>query len=404
MMTAGALSTCPRMVKAADALAAEYDVRIVSADYGGWPHEADATLDATRRWARTVVACDRRQSSWTYVASGVRHRFFQQVTRAIGPDRAPSAAIERAYSRLHPELVQAALEKPCDFVYGGTNGALAAVAEAAAAAGIPYAVDLEDYHRGEHGPAGRLFNAMAARIETGALAGAAFVTTSSRAIADAYHQDIGVSAAVLHNTFPLTSPPPFSTPRSGTLRLYWFSQTIGPGRGLEDAIAAAGRASLTGSLDLRGVPVAGYLDALQALGRSQAPGLTIRALPPAPPDQMVEVARGYDVGLALEQTDVPNRALCLTNKAFTYILAGLAVAMTDTPGQHPLGVALGAGAALVPPGSPDALATSFACWRDDPRRLDCAKRAAWRAAVERWNWDHPLERDTLLDLVRRSVS
>ena len=119
---------------------------------------------------------------------------------------------------------------------------------------------------------------------------------------------------------------------------------------------------------------------------------------------MIEMARGYDVGLALELMEVPNRRLCLTNKAFTYILAGVAVAMTDTPGQHALGVDLGAGAALVAAGDVNALAAVFARWAGDPAGLDCAKRTAWSAAVRRWHWEHPLEEGALLDLVRRSLS
>jgi glycosyltransferase involved in cell wall biosynthesis len=403
VMTAGALSTCPRMLKAADALACEYDVRVVSADYGGWAHRTDAELGAGRPWAWTVVRCDRRQSPWTYGMSGVRHRLSQRVARTVGPARAPWTAVKLAFSRLHAELVRAAVAAPFDFAYGGTTGALAAVAEAASVANVPYGIDLEDFHRGEHDSAGWMFNAMAARIETSAVRDARFVTTSSAAIAEAYRVQAGVDAAVVHNTFPLSKPPLFSAPDAGTLRLYWFSQTIGPGRGLEDAVAAAGRAGLAGSLDVRGVPIAGYADALHALGRTHAPRLTIRVLPPAAPGQMIELARPYDVGLALEQPDVPNRALCLTNKAFTYLVAGLAVAMTDTPGQHPLAVAIGDGGALVQPGTVDQLAAVFARWRDDPRQLDRAKRASWRAAVERWNWDHPLERPALVDLVRRSV-
>jgi len=119
---------------------------------------------------------------------------------------------------------------------------------------------------------------------------------------------------------------------------------------------------------------------------------------------MIDVARGYDVGLALELMATPNRQLCLTNKAFTYILAGVAVAMSDTPGQHAVGKDLGPGAALVAPGDVEALAAAFARWAGDPAGLDCAKRTAWTAAARRWHWEHPLEAGVLLDLVQRSLS
>ena len=153
------------------------------------------------------------------------------------------------------------------------------------------------------------------------------------------------------------------------------------------------------------MPQAGYLEALSALAAAHAPRVEVVHLAPAPPDAMVRaVARGYDVGLSLEQMTPRNRQLCLTNKAFTYILAGVAVAITDTPGQHALAVDLGRAAALVPAGDVDALAGAFARWAGDPAALDCAKRTAWQAAARRWHWEHEAERGALLALVRQALA
>jgi glycosyltransferase involved in cell wall biosynthesis len=118
---------------------------------------------------------------------------------------------------------------------------------------------------------------------------------------------------------------------------------------------------------------------------------------------MVDLARGYDVGLALDHGSSRNRQLCLPNKAFTYILAGIPVVMADTPGQHALGVDLGRGAALVRPGDVDALAAVLARWAGEPAALDCAKRTAWDAASRRWHWEHESERGTLYHLVREAL-
>jgi glycosyltransferase involved in cell wall biosynthesis len=148
----------------------------------------------------------------------------------------------------------------------------------------------------------------------------------------------------------------------------------------------------------------GYLEALTKLAALHAPHLELLHLAPAPPDAMVDCARGYDVGLALEGMDVRNRQIALSNKALTYIVAGLAVAITDTPGQHPLGIDLGRAAALVPVDDVDALAAAFARWAGDPAELDCAKRTAWAAATRRWHWEHELERGRLLSLVREALA
>jgi glycosyltransferase involved in cell wall biosynthesis len=395
------------MLKVADALAdAGYAVRVVATVYESWAVETDRNVRSRRFWPLTLVDYRRHESPATYWASGVSYRASRAIAAVVGADRVPLAIAARAYGRVHAQLVRAAISEPADLIYGGTAGALAATEEAARRLDAPFALDLEDFHSEEaDGASGTLSNGLAARIESSILGSAAFLTTGSAAIAAAYGDRYGVAPTVIDNTFPLPDhAPEVSSLRDGRLRLYWFSQTIGPGRGLEDAVAAMGRANLKGSLNLRGRPLPGYVERLRGLAASSAPHLDLIALPPAAPDAMIDVARGYDVGLALEQMGVPNRRLCLTNKTFTYILAGLAVAMTDTPGQHALGADIGPAARLVAPGDVDALASAFQQWAEDPAALDRSKRAAWDAAVRRWHWEDPLERGSLLDLVQRSLS
>jgi glycosyltransferase involved in cell wall biosynthesis len=402
IVTSGHLSTCPRMLKAADALAdAGYAVRVVSAAFEPWAAQTDCDVRARRAWPVDTVDYRRHGNSWLYRWSGVRYQAARRAALLAGPCRVPFGIAARAFGRVHTELVRAVAAQPADFVYGGTAGALAAAAVAAGRLGVPFACDLEDFHTGESGgPEGALTRALADRVESRVLPRARFLTAASGAIADAYRERYGVHPIVLNNTFPLPDRAPDTLPPSGQgLRLYWFSQTIGPDRGLEDAVAAMGRANLQGELSLRGRPLPGYIDGLRRLAADAAPRLSIVTLPPAPPDAMIDLARGYDVGLALEQMTVLNRRLCLTNKAFTYILAGVAVAMTDTPGQHALGADLGCGAALVPPHDIGALAAALAHWANDPAALAGAKRAAWSAAVRRWHWEHDEERGALLNLV-----
>jgi hypothetical protein len=407
VVTSGHLSTCPRMLKSADALAAAgYDVTVVSTCHEGWAADADRDARSRRTWRVHVVNYRRGESGLTYAWSGAQHRAARAIVHAVGPARAPLPLVARAFGRVHAALARAVAAIPADLIYGGTTGALAAIAGAAHRGRTPYALDLEDFHSGEtSGPEAPFVGALATRIERAVLGNAVFLTTSSEAIAAAYDERYGVLPAVVHNTFPLPAEPPdFTRVNPGTLRLYWFSQTIGPGRGLEEAVAALGRADVSAELTLRGQPHAGYLEMLGHLASTRAPRLTVTHQPPAPPDAMVDLARGYDVGLALEQMTPLNRQLCVTNKTFTYMLAGVASAMSDTPGQHALGVDLGRAVALVPPGDVAALAAAFARWAADPGALDCAKRTAWQAAGRRWHWEHDAERGTLYRLVRGALS
>jgi glycosyltransferase involved in cell wall biosynthesis len=405
VMTSGHLSTCPRMLKAADALHADgFDVRVIATRHEPWATVTDDDVRTRRNWPLSVVDY-RRAHGLTYWRTGLRQRAARSTAGLLGPARLPEWIVPRAFSRTHSELVRAASDVAADFIYGGTTGALAAVAEAARRQGVPYAVDLEDLHSAEtDGPDAAFVDELAARVEQLVLPRASFTTTSSEPIGHEYERRYGVRPTVIHNAFPLPSrPPDFTRPPGAPLRVYWFSQTIGPGRGLEDAIAALGRTNSAAELTVRGRAKPGYFEMLQDVARRCAPSIALIQLPPAPPDAMIDLARGYDVGLALEQLTPENHRLALSNKAFTYILAGAAIAMTDTPGQHGRGTDLGCGAALVPPGDIDALTAVFSAWIQDPAALDRSRRAAWDGAVRRWHWEHDDERGRLCRLVRNAL-
>jgi hypothetical protein len=317
----------------------------------------------------------------------------------------PFGVAARAFSRIHDELVEAAVAAPADLVYGGTTGGLAATREAAERLRVPYGVDLEDFYLGEFDADERLGRRLTAIVERQVLRRARFLTAASAPIADAYVRAYGVSPVTIHNTFPLPVTAPDPEPSAGPgLRLYWFSQTIGPGRGLEDAVAAMGLARIPGELHLRGRAISEYLEGLRRFAAKSAPGLRVVQHDPAPPDAMVDLCRGYDVGLALEQAVVLNSSLCLSNKAFTYVLAGLAVALTDTLGHRALAEDLGEGALVYQPGDVATLSAGLGRWANNKALLARAMAAGWEAAKRRWHWEHPLERGALLEATASALA
>jgi glycosyltransferase involved in cell wall biosynthesis len=119
---------------------------------------------------------------------------------------------------------------------------------------------------------------------------------------------------------------------------------------------------------------------------------------------MIELARNYEVGLAVEQPEPLNRQLCLTNKAFTYMLAGLAIVFTDTLGQRELALDLAEGALLYRSGDTEALAAGLKRWATDKAALATARRAAWERARQRWHWEHEQERGALLKTVGAALT
>lgn len=395
------------MLKAADALyMAGHQVRVVSTRHVDWATLADDELRKTRSWDWPVVDYHAVNAKALYWKTGVCLKGARMLTSVLGASRSPLPLAAWAHRRAHPELVRAVLAEPSDLIYGG-GGALSIPAIAARKAGVPYALDLEDFHSAEQedSSSAQLSHALAERIEHAVLKEAVFLTAGSQEIAAAYAAKYDVRPLTINNTFPLPLTEPCYTFSPGNqLRLYWFSQTIGPRRGLEDAVRAMGVAKIPGELHLRGNPSPGYLDTLRHLAVDIAPDLDIVHHDPAPPDKMIDLARGYDIGLALEQPTVFNRKVCLTNKAFTYMLAGLALVFTDTPGQRPLAMDLGEGATLYGSGEIEALAEALKYWSEDKQMLSRAKKASWEAAKRRWHWEHPEERGTLLQAVGSALN
>jgi len=396
------------MLKAADALAeAGYDVRVVSTRYMDWAWEADQKAYARRSWKWSVVDYQRATNPRTYLWSGLRHKASQRIAGVLRTSRCPLSIAAWGFGRIHTELAKAAMAEPADLYYGGTTGGLAATAEVAKQRGCPFALDLEDFYsaeRDESNPTSNLTHGLAERIERAILPRASFVTVGSQAIADAYSEKYGLCPVPINNTFPLPDlPPAIADGRHEGLHLYWFSQTIGPCRGLEDAILAMGLARIPGELHLRGRPVESYLRSLRQLSAERAPRLRIVHHEPAEPDKMLDLCHGHDVGLAIEPGFSRNNRLALSNKASTYMLGGLAIALTDTPGQRPVANDLGDAAIVYRPGDIGTLADRLKSWADSGAELSRAKQAAWEAARRRWHWEHPLERGQLLRLVECAV-
>ena len=408
LLTIAQLANCPRIVKAADALAnAGYRVRVITSQNVEWSLNASEALQESRRsvWKSDNIKWGSRNGRGLYLLSGVRNRAARAYARWRGVEKVPIGIAGLAYSRVFTELLRAALAEPADLYYGFAR-TLTETARAASRSGVPYALDLEDFYSEEleSGDETRLTQNLASSIERAVLPDAAFLTAGSAAISDAYFEKYRVRPIPINNTFPLPRRTPRLAPSAGnSLRLYWFSQTVGPRRGLEDVVVAAGLVGTPMTLSLRGVPIPSYVEKLHRLASTAAPNLRIEICPPAPPDDMVALAEGFDVGLALEQPYILNRDVCLTNKAFTYLLAGLAVAFTDTRGQRALAADIGGGAFTYPPGDVARLAAGLAEWAKNRDALARAKAAAWAAAERRWHWEHEEEKGALLRAVEHAL-
>ena len=118
---------------------------------------------------------------------------------------------------------------------------------------------------------------------------------------------------------------------NGELKLFWFSQIIGPDRGLEIIIKATNLLDFDFSLNLLGnIRDKAYV---QSLLEKSIHKEKINLMDPVSPDQVFKVASAFDIGIAAEIPYYENRNICLTNKIFTYLLAGNCILASDTDAQ-----------------------------------------------------------------------
>jgi glycosyltransferase involved in cell wall biosynthesis len=363
--------------------------------------EADREVFAAAKWKVTLVGPPPKliYFTQTIVQKVCRFVLCLRLTRAL------KIAVA-AHHRMTSSLAAAASAVRADLYIAHNLAALPAAAAAARSNTTRFAFDAEDFHTEELSITQRSCGDQLAReiIETRLLPACAYVSGASPLIAAAYEQKYGISVQPVLNVFPVADapsiplPPPSLIPRS----LYWFSQTLGAGRGLEDILLAMSAMTEPPHLYLRGRVATGYSAQLSAL--AQRLGLLGRVsfLETAPAAQMVALAASYSLGLSVELRDPPNRAICLTNKIFTYLLAGVPVLMSRTVAQMQLANELGDAALVVDLEQPQEVARALEEFFFDAQRQVRARSKAWQLAHDRYNWE--FEKGKFLAEVERAVA
>jgi glycosyltransferase involved in cell wall biosynthesis len=405
ILTPGHLSTNPRVVKEADALAsANYDVKVIAGDFAYWAREADHTF-AGRSWsvvrklafgpnAPTLVRTRqliRRHSARAMVSAGLRL----------------PAVVRAACHPIGPDLVAAARRVPADLYIAHYTAAFPAAAIAAHHHGALYAFDAEDFHLGDLPdlPQHSAERDMIYAIERRYIRSCAYVTAASPGIADAYADAYEIERpTVVLNVFPRSQAPRGPTSAGTAIpgpSVYWFSQTVGPDRGLECAARAIGRARSRPHLYLRGTPAHGFVAKLRTIAAEIDAADRIHILPPAAPSEMERLAASYDLGLCGETGRTRNHCIALANKLFSYLLAGLPIVLSDIPAHREFSPRLGDAARLYAAGDADSLASVIDSFVSEPTVLGAARAKAYRLGQTQFNWD--IERSILLNRVQDVV-
>jgi glycosyltransferase involved in cell wall biosynthesis len=162
-----------------------------------------------------------------------------------------------------------------------------------------------------------------------------------------------------------------------------YQGLVRPGRGLEAAIRSVPLWRPEFELTIRGPAETRYLAELKKLASAGGASARIKFEPAVPMTELVAYAAASDVGLmALPDMSLHTRS-ALPNKLFEYMMAGLALIVTDLPEMATLVRTTGSGRTISDLSPASIAATINGLDRD---RIDTMKRASLRAAKQ-YNWE-----------------
>lgn len=383
IVTTRHISYNPRVLKEADALwAAGYEVAVVCINNDERQAAFDEELMRVRKWKLRAVSFrkEKERGYWLYLSA--KQRLFVVLTKISFSRGIAERAAEKAFDGLR----RLARAERADLYIAHHTEALGAAYAAARGNKARFGFDAEDFHSGMRETTSAP-DKMIGWLEAKYLPFCDYLTAASKGIAEAYRDKYGIRLPqVILNVFPLEELPVREP--GNPIKFYWYSQVIGPNRGIELLLEAANRITLSFEIHLRGrLYSEDYKHALkEQCGHS---GLWDRVFlhEPIPPAQLISDGNQFDIGLALESNISVNRNICVTNKVFSYLMSRLFIIGTDTYGQKDIFSHFPDAVRICRMNDPEDLAGAMqACIAGKAVVLE-GKRAAGEAVERCFNWE-----------------
>ena len=394
----------PRLVREADALAgAGHDVRVIAVKLRPDQSARDDELARGRPWRTQFINIEKVAGRRAWLVTGARQKLATKMWRRF---RRGTYLAGLAYSRTCVETIRLATAEPADLIIAHTHPMLAPAFYAARRLGCRWGFDCEDILSEEYGEGldDTAHQALIRFVEASFIPRADYVTVASAEFSRWLSEHYGIGESTLVSNVPSIEDAPDAL-RPGYpearphLSLYWFSISVGPLRGIEDAIRAMPLIDVPVTLHVRGRMLLAFEPELRALIASL--GLQDRVLVHdlIGPRDVVRAAADHDIGLVLTQPCCENHELAVPNKIYAYMMAGLAVGATATRGHRSAVPAIGDIGFEYAPGNHGELAARVNALVAEPGRLRAARDAAFRLAHSRYNWE--IERGRLVERIAR---
>lgn len=390
----------PRLVKEANTLVENgYAVTVLYSHKIGWADAADKKIIQDSNWKAILVGGSPESEHIIFFYTRIRHRIYSWLNELWFQN---ASIAEKTQDRCYYEKLHIAKKINATFYIGHNLGALAIAVNAALYNDSKSGFDFEDYHRHEYEIDNTRRTERIIYLEEKYVPKVDYLSFSSEQIQKQILQDFpGFKKpnTVLLNCFTEKVLAEKITTHGKELKLLWFSQTVGPNRGLECLFEAL---LLLNDKNIS-LTIAGRLrDDVKELFPSIAKKIAgeVSFLGVLPPHALHKLAEQHDLGLALEPGISMNNDLALSNKIFTYLLAGNAIIFSETTAQNFFNNDTKAGISFMP-GDVKGLA---ACIRYYKNELVLQKQKEYnlKLAKTKFNWE--LESRKLLGIITRCTN
>jgi glycosyltransferase involved in cell wall biosynthesis len=390
ILTGNHLCNNPRVIKEATTLAnAGYGVTVI----GGWfdsglkardlamqkslPFVFEPAIDVTENMLR------RLQLRATAKVAASAHRFARFESRdQLGYAYRGLRSASRRSAELYIAHSEAAMAVAVDLLHKGQR----------------VGIDVEDWFSEDlplEARKGRPIRLLR-KLERKLLTLGRYASCPSLAMSEALASEFGCpKPTVIYNAFPWSDrrhlDGEFRDRQDHRLpSIHWFSQTLGPDRGLEDLIAALPLLKHEAEIHLRGKSASGFESWLvQRTPAAWRGRIKVHSLV-SNTDLLSRIAE-HDIGFAGETPLIRSRNLTVTNKILYYLLAGLAVVASETAGQKEVAEQAPGGVSLYPPGNSADLAARLDVLLGSSDALRQAKIAVLAAAARTFCWERQEE-------------
>lgn len=398
LVSSGQPSLNPRLVKEADILiSAGYEVFVIYQYWNDWGTTADEKLLKSKQWRAHRAGGAPTSQKATYLLNRIIQKVALKCCK-LGL----FAFAEFALARSYYFLIREAKKIKADLYIAHNLGALPVAVRAAKLNHAKVGFDAEDFHRYETSDSDANFDVRLKKyIENKYFKHLDYLTAASPLIGAHYNQLFpDLEPTVILNAFSRSFNPEPATVENAPIKLFWFSQTIGTNRGIQDIIKALSLIDFKQyELHLLGAlpkSVKQQFDTLiDSLFRETLPTIIFHDC--IPEEQLLREVSNYDLGFAIEPGFSLNNKIALSNKIFSYINGGIAIIYSNTPGQKEFYEKFPASGSIYDPGDFKKLAELLKYYHNHKDVLLKQKLHNYKLGQHKLNWE--VEGDKFLTVI-----